>query len=253
MINVSRFLLFAAGVALLGSIQEPVYAQWSSGSGGIYYNAGNVGIGTTTPQQALDVFSGDLHVGGNCSPNLSQQGAYLGWNILTCGTGETDFINNQGGGRGGFAFINTPSSGSTRSTLMFITGGGNVGIGTTNPQYLLSVSGTIQAKEVIVNTGWSDYVFAPTYHLQSLQSIAAYVKEHHHLPGMPSETEVKDKGVSVGDVESKLLAKVEELTLHMIKLDEANHRLEQENSELKAELFKFESHNLASTLNDGKN
>lgn len=39
---------------------------------------------------------------------------------------------------------------------------GNVGVGTTNPQYKLAVNGTLRAKKVIVtNAGWSDFLFRP--------------------------------------------------------------------------------------------
>jgi len=95
--------------------------------------SGRVGINTDTPAASLDVASGLLHIGGTTTPTTASQGAYLGWNALTGRTGETDFINNQGLGTGGFAFMNTPPSGSPRSTLMVITGGGDVGIGTTTP------------------------------------------------------------------------------------------------------------------------
>ena len=87
---------------------------------------GKIGIGTTTPAAALDVGGGLLHVAGTTTPTVTSQGAYLGWNALTGSTGETDFINNQGGGSGGFAFINTPASGAPRTTLMAISGAGNV-------------------------------------------------------------------------------------------------------------------------------
>jgi hypothetical protein len=102
---------------------------------------GSVGIGTTLPTQILDVMGGIIHVSGTASPSPSVQGAYLGWNALTGGTGETDFINNQGGGSGGFAFFNTPSSGSPISPIVVINGTGYVGIGTKSPAQALDVVG----------------------------------------------------------------------------------------------------------------
>ena len=118
---------------------------------------------------------------------------------------------------------------------------GNFGIGTTTPQYLLSVKGTVGAEEFIVtNTGWSDYVFQPGYRLRPLSEVDAYIQANHHLPDIPSEAEVKEKGVSVGEMQSKLLAKVEELTLHMIQAEERNNRLEEQNQELRDRLARLE-------------
>jgi len=102
--------------------------------------SGNVGIRTASPAAALDLGSGLLHVGGTTNPVTPEQGAYLGWNALTGGTGETDFINNQGLGTGGFAFMNTPPSGNPRTTLMVISGGGNVGIGMSTPSFPLHLA-----------------------------------------------------------------------------------------------------------------
>ncbi len=101
-----------------------------------------VGIGITAPQFTLDLHGGILHVGGNVPQTHSAEGVYLDWNALTGTTGETDFVNNQGGGNGGFAFMNTLSSGTPVSTLMFIAGSGKVGIGTTAPDSLLTVNGS---------------------------------------------------------------------------------------------------------------
>jgi hypothetical protein len=124
------------------------------------------------------------------------------------------------------------SQASALATAMTIQNNGDVGIGTTNPQYSLSVNGTIQAKEVLVNAGWSDYVFAPEYKLRSLTEVAAFIKANHRLPDIPSEAEVKENGVSLGDMQSKLLAKIEELTLQMIQLNKKNMALEKKVAQL---------------------
>ncbi len=108
---------------------------------------------------------------------------------------------------------------------------------------MLAVNGAIQAKEVVVNTNWPDYVFNQDYKLSPLKEVSAYVKENHHLPGIPSAADVADKGVSLGDMQSKLLAKVEELTLHMIAAEEKSDRLERENSELLNRIARLEGGN----------
>jgi len=102
----------------------------------------NVGIGITAPQFALDIHGGMLHVAGSVQQDPTAQGAYLQWNTLTGSTGETDFLNNQGKGSGGFVFMNAASNGGGLTPLMFITGSGKVGIGTTAPDSLLSVNGS---------------------------------------------------------------------------------------------------------------
>jgi hypothetical protein len=90
---------------------------------------GRIGIGTATPTATLDVVGGLVHVAGSTAPTVTSKGAYLEWSALTGSTGETDLINNRGLGSGGFAFKNTPPPGDPRTTLMVISGAGNVGIG----------------------------------------------------------------------------------------------------------------------------
>jgi hypothetical protein len=112
---------------------------------------GRIGIGTATPAATLDVVGGLLHVAGTTAPMVTSQGAYIGWNALSGGTGETDFINNQGQGAGGFAFMNTPLSGAPRNTLMFMSGTGDVGIGTVSPKDKLDVSGSARMTSLNVS------------------------------------------------------------------------------------------------------
>lgn len=112
-------------------------------------SGGNVGIGTGAPVASLDIGSGVLHVGGATNPSITNQGAYLGWNALTGGTGESDFINQQGLGTGGFAFMNVTTSGGGLNTLMFINGKGQVGIGTISPDRPLAIQAQGTGQELI--------------------------------------------------------------------------------------------------------
>lgn len=105
---------------------------------------------------------------------------------------------------------------------------GNVGIGTINPQAKLDVRGAISATEVKVQilTG-ADHVFNKDYNLKSLSEVKAFVEENKHLPEIPSEKEMRDNGLNMNEFQIKLLQKVEELTLYVIKQDEEIKKLKE--------------------------
>jgi hypothetical protein len=108
---------------------------------------------------------------------------------------------------------------NTNFSLMPAGGGtGNVGIGTLNPTYKLSVNGSIRSKEVVVETGWADYVFAKDYKLPSLTDVEKYIKANNHLPEIPSAEEIQTNGLKVGEVQTKMMQKIEELTLYIIEM-----------------------------------
>jgi hypothetical protein len=148
-------------------------------------------------------------------------------------------ITYQSGGGGGAAigfsrggsydtFIDFYTSGVVNSFgsishRMRIASNGNVGIGTVSPAEKLSVNGKIRAQEIKVEAvNWPDYVFADNYKLPSLQETEKHIKEKGHLPGIPSAEEVKTDGVDLGDMNAKLLKKIEELTLYLIELKKLN-------------------------------
>ncbi|MCV9387442.1 tropomyosin [Reichenbachiella ulvae] len=110
---------------------------------------------------------------------------------------------------------------------------GNVGIGTTTPDELLTVNGTIHSSEVRVDLDVPapDYVFSPDYQLSTLEETAAYIEENHHLPEIPSAAEMEANGVELGEMNMLLLKKIEELTLHMIELKKENQQLKEEQSQ----------------------
>ncbi|MNY14409.1 hypothetical protein D3C86_1475850 [compost metagenome] len=97
---------------------------------------------------------------------------------------------------------------------------GNVGIGTSLPSERLAVNGNIRAREIKVENGnWPDYVFARDYQLPTLQEMEKHIKDKGHLPGIPSASEVKANGIDLGEMNAKLLQKIEELTLYIIDLE----------------------------------
>jgi hypothetical protein len=120
---------------------------------------------------------------------------------------------------------------------MRIKGTGQVCIGTTSPAagYMLSVRGKLIAEEmrVQVNAAWPDYVFNNQYKLMPIEKVEAFVKTHSHLPNIPSAATVKKQGIAVGEMQNKLMEKVEELTLYMIKANKEIKALQEEVKALK--------------------
>ncbi len=118
---------------------------------------------------------------------------------------------------------------------MVIKRNGNVGIGILTPGYKLDVNGSLNAQS-LYNSGqleWSDFVFAEDYALPSLVEVEQHIIEKGHLKDIPSEAEVLDEGYDLGNMDSKLLQKIEELTLYLIEQNKKIERLESEIIKLK--------------------
>ncbi len=211
---------------------------------------GNVGIGETSPSAKLDVkgmskVDNALVVDGIDSGNPSAQPEQLrlsGYGIL--GNRGAMYISNENpdghinffvGGRHGYG------------SHMIINKSGNVGIGETNPDSKLSVNGKIHTKEVKVDlVGWSDFVFYDDYKLPTLTEVETHIKEKGHLKDIPSAKEVAKNGILLGEMDSKLLQKIEELTLYTIAQEkdlqsqkEEIDNLKKKNETLKSLNFKL--------------
>ena len=109
-----------------------------------------------------------------------------------------------------------------------ITTDGKVGIGTSSPSEKLEVNGNtrvhgnIESKKVKVTASPGsvpDYVFSPNYELSTLAEVEAFIKANSHLPNIPNAAAIETNGQDVGDLQLKLLEKIEELTLHMIEME----------------------------------
>ncbi|PUZ23919.1 hypothetical protein GA0116948_1083 [Chitinophaga costaii] len=127
-------------------------------------------------------------------------------------------------------------SGLTSSGTAYYLGGGTnyftgaIGIGTTAPgPYKLAVEGTIGARKIKVTTvnPWADFVFDDDYPLPDLTELKTYIQVNKHLPGIPTTADVQKEGIDVGDMNAKLLQKVEELTLLLIQQNDRIKALEQ--------------------------
>nr|WP_315424090.1 hypothetical protein [uncultured Pedobacter sp.] len=252
-------LFLAAGIFFLTSI---CMAQ------NTFPGSGNVGIGTATPTQKLTI-NGSINLenatGGNylgfgtagfseyntlgstyslaglvlahglkpsptvaglvySYPNMSRNAIVLGDNFSYGGI--KFFTKNASAETVDAPFISDPT--------MQLTDGGNLLIGKisqNNNIYKLDVNGKARANEIVVNTTGADFVFDKDYRLRPIAELEKFVKQNKHLPEVPTAKAMQQEGVGISELQTKLLQKVEELTLYIIQqqkeIDELKKKLNQ--------------------------
>jgi hypothetical protein len=127
---------------------------------------------------------------------------------------------------GDLAFFKMNVGQTVASPQMVIKDNGNVLIGTANDYgYKLAVNGSMLAKEIKVQTGWADYVFADEYQLRPLEEVESFIKANKHLPDIQPAKEIQENGLEVAATTTKMMAKIEELTLYLIDLKKENEAL----------------------------
>jgi hypothetical protein len=180
--------------------------------------SGNVGIGTVTPEAKLTV-------NGGIKTSSSSYRAFTA-NIvngyttidLTENNSRRAFMGYAVGGSNSYATFGVVDDAGVENGIHIQRSSGNVGIGTTVPKAKLAVNGDLFAKKIkVTTTDWPDFVFHDNYKLPALQEIEKYIVKHKHLPDIPSAKEVEMDGVDLGEINKKLLQKIEELTLHLIQ------------------------------------
>ncbi|WCT13670.1 hypothetical protein [Mucilaginibacter jinjuensis] len=174
-------------------------------------NSGKVGIGTDSPGATLDV--------------SVESSTYT--NVIKFGDITPGYLTS---GASGIYFSN-----SSGNPVLVIQHAGNVGIGTSNPDpnSKLTVSGLIHATEILVdaNVKIPDYVFDKGYELATLKDVKTYIDQNHHLPDIPSAAQVAKGGINLGEMNTKLLKKIEELTLYLIEKDKQIEALKTQQTE----------------------
>jgi hypothetical protein len=89
---------------------------------------------------------------------------------------------------------------------------------TVHSDAMLTVNGKMVSQSAYIRTAdWADYVFDKNYQLPDLYETEAYYLKNKHLPEIPSEKEVIENGINVGEMNKLLLKKIEEMTIQMVK------------------------------------
>lgn len=110
--------------------------------------------------------------------------------------------------------------------------------------FIACIGGKLIAEEVRVEleASWPDYVFADGYDLMPLEQLKKEINQHKHLPGIPSAEQIEEQGgIDLGAMQTKLVEKVEELTLYIIQLKEQNDKLQETNEKLQVRMTAIEN------------
>jgi len=207
---------------------------------------GNVGVGSLFPDNKLTIRDDNPFVDIQSAEdgqktgiwmryrNSSYAGAKFYYSTIDAVTYIDNLYPNHVGSSYDSLNIRSNNGQGELVSRLFVHGtSGDLGIGTTDPKgYKLAVNGNIRAKEIKVEiSNWPDYVFAKDYTLPSLAETEKHIKEKGHLTGMPSAKEAETNGIDLGEMNAKLLKKIEELTLHLIykekEIDKINSKVEQ--------------------------
>jgi hypothetical protein len=197
----------------IDGVDDTVFPTQTGRKGGdviLATGGGNVGVGVDNPKSKLsfaNVLGNKInlwHVSNTSEYGIGiQNGTFQ---IYTAGQDQIAF------GYGNSANFN--------KTMTYYPGTAQLGINTLPvPGYHLSVKGIAKFQELVVEVAnWPDYVFDEKYKLPSLESVAQQIKVNKHLAGLPKASEIETNGLKVGEVQRKMMEKIEELTLYILEL-----------------------------------
>lgn len=180
------------GVGLSNATAIGANARVLTSNAMILGNNVNVGIGTSAPQNRLELTAG---ADGHSGLRLTNMTA------------------------------NSPASERASAKFLTVDEKGDVTLGARLSAIAMHVQPTSEGQ-------WADYVFAPAYQLPSLSEVEKFILQNKHLPDLPSAQDMVKQGIDLMTLLATLVKKNEELTLHLIKQQKRIERLEQQNHQL---------------------
>jgi hypothetical protein len=242
--------LVVAAVIVMAAMS--VSGQWTTSGDHIYYNNGSIGIGTDSPHSQYLVHASKNIAGpqiaiqntggaGGAAFSMIDDDSNTFWRFKSFAFDSPDGLN------AGFKIRDHANlmdvitiENSSMVNAIFIKEGGFIGIGgIDNPRTSLDVNGTVACSNLLVDGKiettevevkldvWPDYVFEDNYVLSPLSEVEEFIKANKHLPGVPTQNEIIENGLSLGEINKVLMEKVEELTLYVIELQKQVDYLKQ--------------------------
>jgi hypothetical protein len=183
----------------------------------IQSSGGNVALGSITPTSQLHM-TGNIKLQSNAPIIQMTNSVGTDMGFLQVDTDDVRIGTNATNNTGDF-IIRT--NGANR---IYVNPTGQVSIGTATPAtgYMVSVNGKVMVEELKVQLSgnWPDYVFSDKYKMKSFNELRSYIAENKHLPNIPAAAEVEKSGLEVGEMQRKMMEKIEELTLYVLQLEE---------------------------------
>lgn len=196
-----------SGTSLTNNIPNSFMLAFASDIPTLFVSSGS-GTGT----------SGNVSIGGNTNPTYKFQ----------VESGNTDAFLLKTTSAAGLGMKVEVNSNTNQAIVIENSGVAN---------FKVFGDGKVYAREVNVQLGtFPDYVFYKNYKLNKLSEVDDFIRKNHHLPNIPSAEDVKQNGIGIGELQLKLLEKVEEITLYLLEQDKKLKQLEQENSVLKKQV-----------------
>ena len=161
--------------------------------------SGNVGIGETSPDEAV---------------HITRSGSSLPRIVLENGDANTGFGNWQ---------VDVSDNADFRISVD----------GSGSQELVLTETGdlTILGDCTETDGACADYVFEEDYEMLTLEELQAYILANKHLPNVPTAAEIMENGIVVQDHMGVLLEKIEELVLYTL---EQQQTIEQQQQTIEA-------------------